>query len=118
MARMDELKGVAKRGLERLSLARDRERMRVTDRIARMDEMDECAREYLRMIRYIEYTAERKEAEKPRLRLLGLAEIIGDDQLREFVGQFLEGEKPTDERYIALARRLAELRARTFADPK
>jgi hypothetical protein len=111
---MDELRGAAKRVQDKLLLARERERIRVEDRLARLDEMDECAREYITIIRHMEYGRERRGAEMPRLRLLSLAEIIGDPELPGLAARLLEDERPTDERYIELARRLADLRARTF----
>ena len=109
---MDELKGAAKRGLDKLVLARDRERMRVEDRLAKLDEIDECAREYSRLKRHSGIPTP-KELEKNRLRMLGLAPIIGDDKVRDLVRAFIEGP-PDDDKYVALAERLAQLRERTF----
>jgi hypothetical protein len=111
---VDELRGVGKWASDKLARERERERLRVEDRLRQLDEVDAVAREfkYLRNVRpgYAWGT----QSEKGRLRLLGLGPIIGDPDAEAAIADLIGQDRPSDESYLALARCLAILRARTF----
>jgi hypothetical protein len=47
---MDELKGAAKWVGDKVALAKGRDRLRIEDTVARLDEMDERAREFINLL--------------------------------------------------------------------
>lgn len=112
---MDELRGVGRWATDKLALAKERERLRVEDRLRQLDELDEAIRELIRLRgQQPGYTWD-QEAEKLRLRALGLGPTIGDEELEQLIAAIAGDPDAGDDAYLPLARRLAALRQRTFA---
>jgi len=111
---VDEIRGVGRWAADKLGVARERERLRVEDRLRQLDELDAALREYIRLHRQKPGHTWDQDAEKLRLRAIGIAPIIGDEELESMVDQIARNETVSDVAYQEFARRSAVLRARTF----
>jgi hypothetical protein len=115
---MDELKGAAKWAVDEVALAKERDKLRIADTLAQFDELDERAREHIRLRTDKPGYSWKEEAQQHRLRMIGLAITIGDPELEQAVEAISEaGDPPGDESYKALVRRLAALRRMVFETP-
>lgn len=114
---MDPVRKAAGWVSEQVALARDRQRQRIEDDLSRLDEVDERAREYVRLRRQMPGYTWDQEAEKHRLRLIGLAAQLADDEAGGLIERLTEAPVPeSDEAYKAMARRLAVLRRLAFEE--
>lgn len=111
---MDELRNVGRWATDKLALAKERERLRIEDRLRQLGELDASAREFIRLKRQKPGYTWDQEAEKLKLRMLGLAPGIGDAELRGMVEYLARTEDLSDQAYMEMAERLAIVRARTF----
>jgi hypothetical protein len=113
---MDAVDGAGRWIGHEVAKARERERIRVEDRLTKLDQLDEAAREFVRHLRHHPGKAWEMEADGWRVRMIGLGLVIDDGKVEQLIRTLSAEAQPTDEAYIALASRLAALRTATLAE--
>lgn len=109
---------------EAAAKARERERLRIEDRLRLLDGIDELARRVVHIRRHKPGYGWEVDLDDVRLRLLGMAPTIDDPELDTRIAELDEsqaaGDKgprdALDSAYLSVARRLAELRRETFTE--
>jgi hypothetical protein len=112
-------KGAARWVTDQVALAKERERLRIENRIAGLTDIDDRARQLMILRRHKPGYSWHQHIDEERLKIIGLAAAAGDEELTALLSPFMgDSPDPSDDEYAAVAARLAALKSAAFAPPE